>query len=155
MCEQYREPFFNEKVEICRSHKQYTRPIDSVIANKCVDVESGVGTVHSAWDPLAAVGPTGSCVHVLLGKRKKIKNKKHKHKRKIHLNPNRTYIKKSQTKHSLVFFVFVSIAFYLYSFSLIKCGKTMSQIYDPNIIFFRISLGSSQNFLTAITCLKY
>ena len=65
------------------------------------------------------------------------------------------YKKKSQTKHNLVFFVLVSTAFYLYSFSLIKCGKIMSQIHDPNIIFFRVSLGSSQNFLNAITCLNY
>ena len=48
-------PFFNEKVEICGSHKQYTGPTDSIIADKCVDVESGVGPLHSARDPLAAV----------------------------------------------------------------------------------------------------
>ena len=34
-----------------------------------MDIESSVGPVHSAWDPLCT-GPTGSCVHVLLVKKK-------------------------------------------------------------------------------------
>ena len=49
------EPIFNEKVEICGSHKQYMGPTNSVIADKYVDIESGVGPVHGARDPLAAV----------------------------------------------------------------------------------------------------
>ena len=55
-------PIFNEKVKICGSHKQYMGPTNSVIADKYVDVESGVGPVHCAYT-----------VHVL----KNIKNRSH------------------------------------------------------------------------------
>ena len=80
------DPFLMKKLlksEICGSRKQYTRPINSVIVRPMCG--------HWKWCGSCAqcTRPTGSCVHMLLVKKK---NQKHKHKHKNNLNPNRTYI---------------------------------------------------------------